>query len=347
MMLASCNRIKKWGAHVGVFFCMLMLLPSALFARESVHMVGSSTVYPFVTIAAEEFGIVSAHRTPIVESTGTGGGFKLFCSGVGKDTPDMVNASRAIKSSEREVCRQNGVHQISELMIGYDGIVLANANAAPQYRLNTMQLFMALAAKVPFNGILVDNPYRSWQDVHASLPDVPIEVLGPPPTSGTRDAFVALVMQAACMDLPAFMATYPEKKKRKKACGRMREDGHFIEAGENDNLIVQKLVANPNALGIFGYSFLEENGDKVQGSLINGIAPSADMIAAGSYPIARPLFVYLKPQNMAHVPGLRDFAHFLLTEDMIGREGALVFRGMVPLSAQDYTDVQAVSTSWD
>lgn len=310
----------------------VMMIPFSALAAENIRVVGSSTVYPFVTAAADEFSARTGQAAPIVESTGTGGGFKLFCSGVGKGTPDMSNASRAIKSSEVELCAKNGVKDVTEIMIGYDGIVLANSMKAPQYQLTLEQLFLALARQVPGkDGKLAANPYQKWNEIDPSLPDKKIEVYGPPPTSGTRDAFVELVMDVACEKMEAFKAAYADGDARKKACQLLREDGAFIEAGENDNLIVQKLVSNPDALGIFGYSFLEQNMSLVHGSVIDGKEPSFENIADGSYPIARPLFVYAKDAHLRLTAGLADFMRELVSEEATGKGGYLADKGLIPL----------------
>ena len=255
-------------------------------ARDQIQIVGSSTVFPFSTAVAEQFGRSSEFKTPIVESTGSGGGLKLFCGGTGERTPDIANASRRIKASEVEMCGKHGVNEIVEVRIGYDGIVLAAARNADAMELTTKQVFLALARQIPVNDVLVDNPNRTWKDVDSSLPAVEIEVLGPPPTSGTRDAFVELAMEGGAKQIPFLAALKKSDKKAFKAVAHsIREDGGYVEAGENDNLIVQKLVANPKALGIFGFSFLDQNGDRVRGSRINGVDPTFDAIAEGQYPI--------------------------------------------------------------
>ncbi|MCD6035435.1 MAG: phosphate binding protein [Rickettsiales bacterium] len=310
-------------------------------ARDQVRAVGSSTVYPFVTIAAEDFGRTGTFSAPIVEATGTGGGFKLFCTGVGDAFPDIVNASRPIKESEVALCKQNGVKDIAEFKIGFDGIVLANAKSAPKYKLTKQELFLALAGQVPVKDKLVANPFKFWSDVSPSLPKVEIQVYGPPPTSGTRDAFAEMVLEAACMEHPVYVKAFADSEIRKKACHVIREDGKYIESGENDNLIVQKLNTNPNALGIFGYSFLEENASTVQGNPINGIEPTLDSISSGTYTISRPLFVYVKKANVKTVKGLREFVQHLLNDKMIGEEGSLSFHGLVPLPADDLKAAQS------
>jgi len=317
-----------------------MAVPAAAYAAEQIQIVGSSTVYPFVTVAAEEFGNNTDFKTPIVESTGTGGGFKLFCAGVDASSPDISNASRAIKSSEREMCAKNGVKNITELKIGYDGIVLANSKAAEPYALTKEQVFFALAKHIPSDGALIDNPNEKWNDVDVSLPDTKIEVYGPPTTSGTRDAFVELVMEPSCKDLPEFKAAYVDKKDRKKVCHMMREDGHYIEAGENDNLIVQKLQSNPSALGIFGYSFLDQSSDIVQGSTISGVEPTFANIADGSYGVSRSLFVYIKDAHVGVTDGLQKFAAELISDEAAGEYGYLSAKGLIPLPQEELTEMQ-------
>lgn len=309
-------------------------------ARDQIRIVGSSTVYPFITVVAETFGNNTSFATPIVESTGTGGGFKLLCSGTGDNTADFSNASRAVKQSEIDLCKEHGVNNITEIKLGYDGIVVANSLASERYNLSKKQLFLALGKHVPVDGTLVENPYKKWSDIDPSLPDSEISVYGPPPTSGTRDAFVELVMEEACVDLPAFKTAYPDKKNRQKQCHQMREDGAFVEAGENDNLIIQKLVANPTALGIFGYSFLEQNSNIVQGSLVDHVAPDFDNIADGSYGISRPLYVYMKDVHIKTVPGMQDFLQELVSDAALGDEGYLAFKGLIPLPQNERTALQ-------
>jgi len=318
-----------------------MAMPMAAHAGEQIQIVGSSTVYPFVTVAAEEFGNNTDFSTPIVESTGTGGGFKLFCAGVDEASPDVANASRAIKKSEAELCAKNGVKNITEIKIGYDGIVLANSKKAERYALTKDQIFLALAKKIPSEGTLIDNPNQKWSDVDSSLPEVKIEVYGPPTTSGTRDAFVELVMEPSCKDLDAFKAAFPDKKERKKMCHLMREDGHYIEAGENDNLIVQKLQSNPMALGLFGFSFLVQSSDIVQGSTISGKEPTFENIADGSYGVSRSLFVYFKDAHVGKTAGLEAFAAELISDEAAGEYGYLAEKGLIPLPSDELTTMQA------
>jgi phosphate transport system substrate-binding protein len=321
--------------------------------RDYISIVGSSTVYPFSTVVAERFGRKTQYSTPKVESTGSGGGLKLFCQGLGVSHPDIANASRRIKKSEVELCESNGVNGIVEVLIGHDGIVLANSKATEQLDLSRRDLFLALAKQVPNpNGSgFIANPYRTWKDVNPALPAAEIEVLGPPPTSGTRDAFVELVMEEGCDEVPEIAAlASSDKNKHKALCQSVREDGAFIEAGENDNLIVQKLQANPDALGIFGFSFLDQNSDKVQGSKIGGVAPTFESISDGSYPVSRPLYFYVKKAHVGVIPGIREFLDEFTSERAWGDEGYLADKGMIPLSeekrdeiAQDVKNLESLS----
>ena len=340
-------------------------------ARDTISIVGSSTVYPFATVVAERFGKSSEFKSPKVESTGSGGGLKLFCKGVGVDTPDVTNASRRIKSSEYEKCQANGVTDIVEVLIGYDGIVLANAKGAAPLELSRKDIYLALAKLVPGpDGKLIENPNKTWSDVNPSLPATKIEVLGPPPTSGTRDAFAELALEGGAKkvdDIKALRKMSADqkdeieamvkklgiesawaaavKKKGEKAKGKdvvkiigrsVREDGAYIEAGENDNLIVNKLTANPNALGIFGFSFLDQNSDKVQGSIIDGQEPTFEAIANGEYAVSRPLYFYVKKAHIGTVPGIEEYLNAFVSEDTIGPDGYLIDRGLIPLSDEKY-----------
>ena len=312
--------------------------------RDYVYVVGSSTVYPFATVVAERFGRGSEFKTPKIESTGSGGGLKLFCEGVGVDHPDVTNSSRAIKQSEVDTCAANGVTEIVEVKIGYDGIVIANAISGDTVELTRRDIFMALAKEVPGdkNGELVENPHETWADVNPALPAERIEVLGPPPTSGTRDAFVELAMEGGCKTVPWIKALKSSDKNRYKAiCHTIREDGAFVEAGENDNLIVQKLEANPNAFGIFGFSFLDQNMEKVQGSLVDGVAPTFDAIADGAYPVSRPLYFYVKKAHVDVIPGLRGFLREFTSARAWGDEGYLSERGLIPMPDDERSAVAA------
>lgn len=302
-------------------------------ARDQIRIVGSSTVFPFATAVAEDFGKTSSFKTPVVESTGSGGGLKLFCAGVGADHPDITNASRRIKSSEVKKCASNGISEITEVKIGFDGIVLANSKASSQLSLSLAQVFLATAKMVPGpDGDLIENPYKKWSDIDSSLPNAKIEVLGPPPTSGTRDAFAEIAMEGGCKTFPAIKAMkQSDKKKYKAVCHGVREDGAYIEAGENDNLIVQKLEVNPSALGIFGFSFLDQNGDKLQGSVIGGVQPTFDAIASGKYPVARSLYFYVKNAHVGEIPGIKEYLAAFTDEKAWGDYGYLADKGLIPL----------------
>ncbi|MET0046517.1 MAG: PstS family phosphate ABC transporter substrate-binding protein [Sedimenticola sp.] len=304
-------------------------------SRDYISIVGSSTVYPFATVVAETFGKTTRFKTPKIESTGSGGGLKLFCSGVGVEHPDITNASRRIKSSEVKKCAGNGVNDIIEVKVGYDGIVMANAKNAPLFKISRKDIFLALAKDVPnpkAAGETMANPYKTWKDVNASLPNTKIEVLGPPPTSGTRDAFVELAMEGGCKKIDWIKAMKKtDKKAYKKLCHTIREDGAFIEAGENDNLIVQKLEANPAALGIFGFSFLDQNSDKVKGSEVDGVQPAFEAIADGSYPVSRPLYFYVKKAHIGKVPGIKEYLAEFTSEKAWGDEGYLTDKGLIPM----------------
>lgn len=316
--------------------------------RDYIYIVGSSTVYPFATVVAERFGRASDFKTPKVESTGSGGGLKLFCDGVGVAHPDITNSSRAIKQSEIDKCAGNGVSEIVEVKIGYDGIVIANAISADSMNLSRRDIFLALAKEVPGQeeGQLIANPYISWNDVNSSLPATRIEVLGPPPTSGTRDAFVELAMEGGCKTIPWLKKLKSSDGDRYKAlCHAIREDGAYVEAGENDNLIVQKLEANPNAFGIFGFSFLDQNAEKVKGAAVDGVGPEFDAIADGSYPVSRPLFIYVKGAHADIVPGLREFLRELTSERAWGDEGYLSDRGLIPMPEAERAEVSAAVKS--
>lgn len=293
---------------------------TAASAREQIRIVGSSTVFPFSTAVAEQFGKTTEFATPVVESTGSGGGLKLFCAGVGAQYPDMTNASRRMKATEFAMCQENGVTEIVESVIGYDGIVIANANSGPTFALTLEQVVIALAANGPMP--------TTWDQVDPSLPAIAIEVLGPPPSSGTRDAFEELVMHKGC------------KLTELVACDgvEIREDGVFVEAGENDNLIVSKLEANPNALGVFGYSFLDQNSDVIKGAAMDGVEPTFDNIAAGEYEISRSLYYYIKVAHIGVIPGIAEYAAEFSSEAASGEEGYLTDKGLIPLFEDEFEE---------
>ncbi len=300
------------------------------YARDQIKIVGSSTVFPFSSAVAERFG-KTKYKTPIVESTGTGGGFKIFCSGRGLNTPDISNASRRIKKSEYTKCLDNGV-TVTEVQIGYDGISVAYSNKNGDLNLTREHLYKALAKEVVIDGKLTANPYKKWSDIDSSLPNIAIKVMGPPPTSGTRDAFLELAMEAGAKTDPVLSALKKSDSKAfKKASHTLREDGAYIEAGENDNLIVQKLKASPDLIGIFGFSFLEENADSIKAIKIEGVLPTFDNIIDGKYTISRSLFFYVKREHVKVVPGLKEFVETFVDENTMGINGYLVDKSLIPL----------------
>ena len=304
-------------------------------SRDQINVVGSSTVYPFSTVVAENFGNKTGIKVPKIESTGSGGGMKLFCKGLGTGHPDITNASRRIKKNEFNQCKENGI-DVVEIKVGYDGIVIANSKKAKLLNLTKRQIFLALAKQVPEGnkegGSLVDNPNKKWSDIDPNLPNKKIEVLGPPPTSGTRDAFNELAIEGGCKTFPKLKAIKKQDKKKYKAiCRAVREDGAFIEAGENDNLIVQKLIENESAFGVFGFSFLIENEDKIQGSTVDGMAPTMETIADKSYGVSRPLYFYVKLAHVDVIPGIREFLAEYTSDDSWGPGGYLEERGMIPM----------------
>jgi len=316
-----------------VFFNLIILLN--LTARDQIYVVGSSTVYPFSTVVAENFGNKTGMKVPKIESTGSGGGMKLFCKGLGANHPDITSSSRRVKASELKNCQKNGVEFI-ELKIGYDGIVLANSKKYNVMNISSRQIFLALAKEVPEGnkegGKLIPNPNKKWSDISDQLPDIKIEVLGPPPTSGTRDAFQELAIEGGCKTFPSIKAIKKQDKKKYKAiCRSIREDGLFIEAGENDNLIVKKLIENPKALGVFGFSFLLENEDTLQGSIIDAAVPTFENIASKKYNISRPLYIYIKLAHINVIPGIKEFMHEFTSLDSWGPDGYLEERGLIPM----------------
>ncbi len=294
--------------------------------RDQIRAVGSSTVYPFATAAAELF--VQGNpgmKSPIIESTGTGGGVKLFCAGVGAQHPDIANASRRMKKAEFEQCAANGVKDIIEVQVGVDGLAFAEAKNGPGYRLTPKIVYEALAANPYGKG---PNKAQTWKDVDPSLPAIAISVFGPPSTSGTRDSLAELILEKGCQSDPAMQALKEKNEDEYKAtCTRVREDGKYVDSGENDNLIVQKLGANPNAIGIFGYSFLEENLDSLKDIPLDGIQATYETVSKGEYPGARPLYIYVKKAHLAAIPGLRNYMNAFAAN--WGPGGVLSKRGMV------------------
>jgi phosphate transport system substrate-binding protein len=318
-------------------------LPAMAQARGQIQIVGSSTVFPFATAVAENFGRTTKFKTPVIESTGSGGGMKLFCSGIGLDHPDVTNASRRIKKSEYDACKEKGI-DMTEVVIGFDGIVIANSKVEKPFALTLRQIYLATAARVPAPGQsceenycqLVDNPYKKWSDIDASLPNRKIEILGPPPTSGTRDAFQELAMEGGAKTFPYIKnLKKTDKKAYKKLVRTVREDGAWIDAGENDNLMVQKLVANSDAVGVFGFSFLEQNADKIQGAVVDKLEPTFENIAGGKYKISRSLYFYIKLAHVGTVPGIKEYAEAFASEKAFGDSGYLVDKGLIPLPKAD------------
>jgi len=313
-------------------------------ARDSINIVGSSTVYPFTTTVAEQFGRQGKFKTPKVESTGTGGGIKLFCNGVGPQFPDVANASRRMRPAELQACQKNGVKDVVEIKVGYDGIVLAENKTGSSLNLTRKDVYLALAKTVPDPAnpsTLIPNPYTTWKDVNPKLPATKIEVLGPPPTSGTRDSFAELYLEAGCRTYAWLDALRSQDEPRfKRACDSIREDGAYVEAGENDNLIVQKLGANKDAVGIFGYSFLEENLDKLKGAIVDGVSPTFETVASGKYPASRPLFIYVKKQHVGVIPGINEFIAEYMSDKAIGEEGYLADKGLIPPTKSEIAKIR-------
>jgi phosphate transport system substrate-binding protein len=317
-------------------------------SRDQIRIVGSSTVFPYTQAVAEQFAGMTGMKAPVVESTGTGGGMQIFCGGVGPTHPDITGASRAMTQSEYDLCTQNGVDSITEVLIGYDGLSIAHSVAGPDIDVTEAQIFQALAAEVEVDGQLVANPYKNWSEIDAALPNAPIQVFGPPPTSGTRDAFVELVMHDGCNEFATIAALEEtDEDAWEQVCSRMRQDGPFVEAGENDNIIVQRLQADPNALGIFGYSFLFENTDTLKPVTINGISPSPETIADGSYPVARPLFFYIKNAHRGVIPGLDEFVTEYVSDEAFGPGGYLSERGLVVLPDEEREATRQAVASGD
>jgi phosphate transport system substrate-binding protein len=302
-------------------------------ARDQIRIVGSSTVYPFSSYVAEEFGATTGNPTPVVESTGSGGGAKIFCAGNGLDTPDFTNASRPMKLSEFELCQKNGVKNIVGVVIGYDGIAISQSKENPAMNLTLEQVFLALAEEVPSKDgkSLIKNPYKKWSDIDASLPNREIKMIGAPTTSGTRDAFDEMVMEKASKKFPVYGGEYKN----------VRTDGAFIPGGENDNLIVQRLVQDKDAMGYFGYSFLEENHDKISGVSLNGVNPTFDAIATGKYPVSRSLFFYAKADHFDKVNGMEAYLDLFIDDMMVGNDGVLRTIGLIPMPANELKKAQA------
>ena len=317
----------------------------SLNAREQIKIVGSSTVYPFSSAVAEELGATTKYPTPVVESTGSGGGMKLFCAGNGINTPDITNASRRMKTKEFKMCKKNGVTDITEAVIGFDGIAFAQAKSNTPFMVTKKQLLLAVAAEVPSKDgkSLVTNPYITWNQIDSALPNREIIIYGPPKSSGTRDAFEDMILKALTKKMSVYTSLYKANKVKNKAYKKykkIRTDGIYVPSGENDNLIVTKLNKNKAAFGIFGYSFLLENDDKVQGSKVNGISPTPETISSGKYPIARSLFYYIKNSHAKKVPAMTKYVDMFMSEDMIGHDSILGEIGLITLADERRTAIR-------
>lgn len=327
-----------------MFSVILMNAPTS--AAESIEIVGSSTVYPFSTVVAERFSQIIGGKTPKIESTGSGGGIKLFCSNDSSSAIDITNSSRRLKKSEQQICQKNGIEDIIEVKIGYDGVVIVQSWVSEVFQLKHLtrrEIFLALAKQIPdSSGKLRKNRNKRWRDINPTFPNFKIVVYGPPPTSGTRDAFAELVLEEGCQTFPQLQELKKQDKiKFKVVCHSIREDGAYIEAGENDNLIIQKLTNKPRAIGILGYSFLEQNSDVLRGIYIEEVEPTFDTILEGSYPLSRPLYFYAKKSHIDKTTDLGQFLDFFVSEDVMGEDGFLVDRGLIPLPLDEYEDVKS------
>lgn len=305
-----------------------MLFATSAFARDQISIVGSSTVFPFATTVAEKFGQNVNYRTPVIESTGSGGGLKMFCAGIGMNTPDITNASRAIKKSEEALCAGNDVTPI-EYLIGYDGITISNSKNGIKYSLTKEEIYKAVAEQVwnPDTKTFSENKFTHWNQINPDLPNKKIDIMIPPTTSGTRDAFVELIMHDVCRKVYGM-----DKKTAKAACTNVRAKGTYVvQMTENDNLIIEKLVDDVDRLGVFGFSFLDQNVDKVQAATIDGVDPTADTIADGSYKVSRPLFFYVKKEHIGIIPGIEEYVKLFMSDRMIGEGGVLFEQGLIPI----------------
>ncbi|MCL2567757.1 MAG: substrate-binding domain-containing protein [Alphaproteobacteria bacterium] len=325
-----------------VYF-LTLLLPVSLFSADQIKIVGSSTVYPFSTLIAENFVAKNSQfKAPIIEANGTGGGFKMFCSGSGLDTPDISNASRKITANEKDNCHQNGVKNILEIQLGYDSIVMIQPKSLPQMKLTTEEIFLGLAAKVPSStGSLIDNPYKNWNEINKSLPNIPIRVIGPAPLSGTRDSFIELAMDRGSKSLQAQGKMKGTKIELEQASKTIRTDGAYVNGGENYILFINKVAASKDTLAILGYSFYEQNEKKVNAITIEGVVPNAQSFAKKEYPLFRPLFIYVKQDKIGVVKGLKELVHETISKDAIGANGYLKRNGLIPMSEKEYKDMIA------
>jgi len=326
---------KQYAILMAALFAGLAFAGQAQ-ARDQIKIVGSSTVYPFSSYVAEALGSTTKFKTPVVESTGSGGGMKLFCAGDGLDTPDFTNASRRMKDKEFETCLKNGVKDITEMVVGYDGIAIAQSKDAKPLNLTREEMMLAVAAEVPSKdgSHLVANPYHYWNEINAKLPHRKITIYGPPTSSGTRDAFEDMILKHLTKHMDVYTKLYhaDEKKNKKyKKYHEIRQDGVYVPSGENDNLIVQKLTKDTEALGIFGYSYLAENSDRIGAATVEGVAPAPETVQDGSYPLSRSLYFYIKHSHIKQVPGMMEYANMFMGEQMIGDSGECIDIGLISL----------------
>lgn len=310
----------------------LIICSASARAGDQIRIVGSSTIYPFATAVAEHFGKTTGFKAPVVESTGSGGGLKLFCAGLDELSPDIAAASRRITPGERSACATNSVKDVVEIVIGYDGLLIANAKSAKPYRLTHQQLFLALAKTVPQGDKLVPNPYRRWKDIDPSLPADPIMVFGPALNHGTRDSLVELVMDQACREFPAIQAL--DEAAQRQACDAVREDGAFIDVSQNYTITLQKLVMEPHAVGILPFSYLDQNRDKIQAAIFDGQEASYDNIFNHTYPLSRPLYLYVKAAHLTITKGLKEYVEDFASEKVWGKDGLLAERGLIAMPDQ-------------
>ena len=318
----------RWHMGCAVTLCLLGM-SSQILARDQVRVVGSSTLFPFASRVAEALGRQGRWKTPVVESVGTGGGFRLFCAGVGDATPDITDASRPMTSSEVAECARNGVGPVVGIRVGLDGMLLVNMKSAPAFALTREQLYRAVARRVPRNGQLVPNPYHRWREISPELPDLPIRIYGPAPNHGTRDAFVALAIAPACERVPEVRSLSPLE--RQVACQALREDGAWIDVNADYAVLLRRLLADPQALGVLGFSYLDNNRDKLKAARIEGIDPTPESIGAWTYTLARPLFIYVKQAHIGRVLGLLEYVQEFVSERASGARGYLIDQGLMPL----------------
>ena len=322
--------------NIMIAIAALLLTATVAQAGEQIQIVGSSTVYPFSSYVAEELGATTKFKTPVVESTGSGGGMKLFCAGAGLDTPDFTNASRRMKDKEFATCQENGVKEITEIVVGYDGIAIAQSKEAAALNLTRQEIMLAVAAEVPNkagDGLMI-NPYRYWDEINTKLPHRKITFYGPPASSGTRDAFEDMILKGVTKHMNVYTDLYkadPKKNKKYKKFHEIRQDGVYVPSGENDNLIVQKLAKDVDALGIFGYSYLEENADSIAAATVEGVAPAPETVQSGSYKLSRSLYFYIKKSHIGQVAGMKEYAELFTSEQMVGDDGACAEIGLIPL----------------